>query len=332
MEKARFGAIAAASRTIGLMKSSYSQIPGNSKPGLLARLFRRKKMAVVSNLRMPDVALVEAIHDRVDTEGLLGESTAEGLGKLVDHHPGTRVNFWVQRLLLEWFFGRYAVHQLEAYGLLTEHGWECSSGTHLAASADGTISLPRVLSLAPSYLKETLHYKLYGKWFDSSPGQKSPLLSPDVLLNTDASINFWLPESVLHCIDDLRHELDLTRSDIVRNTLFLHLYGRVFYEDCLTQGHWKTKWREYDGGIMFSRKSQSSVAEDPTPPNPEKPKKEPAPRTAFVAAYGKSRESIKIWLAPLMREHLELMANENSLNLADYVRRTLTSDLVEQHV
>jgi len=314
------------------MKSSYSQIPGNSKPGLLSRLFRRKKMAVVSNLRTPGVALVEAIHDRVDTEGLLGESTAEGLGKLVDHHPGTRVNFWVQRLLLEWFFGRYAVHQLEAYGLLTEYGWECSSGTHPAASADGRISLPRVLSLAPSYLKEMLHYKLYGKWLDSSPGQKSPLPSPDVLLNTDASINFWLPESVSQCLEDLQQELDLTRSDIIRNTLFLHLYGRVFYEDSLAQGHWKTKWREYDSDIRFSRTSSFGEVEESQVPYTEKPKKEAAPRTAYVAAYGKSRESIKIWLAPLMREHLELMANENALNLADYVRRTLTSDLLEQRV
>jgi hypothetical protein len=164
--------------------------------------------------------------------------------------------------VLEWHFGRLQVHQLIGHKVLCVRGWVDSPSANEAGADFRLVSLPQVLLAIAGPLAEALDYKLYGVWPTGVSVAVRTLPDAQGLLNTDAAVNFWLPDSVLNAADALGNELELTRSDVIRNSLFLHLYGRVFYEDCLAQEHWKTRWREaghFDDDIMFSRSAPSNA-------------------------------------------------------------------------
>lgn len=270
------------------------------------------------------------LQNRSEATGLLDTpETTAALASLTNYHPDTNSIYWGTRLLLEWYFGRFQVHQLISHNVLTVEGWSTSPDSLKAPSDLRVLSLPQVLLPAASPLLEALDYKLFGIWPSQISVATRALPVAQMLLNTDAAINFWLPESVLSSIDTLGNELELSRSDVIRNILFLHLYGRVFYEDCLAQENWRTRWRDagrFDGEIMFSRSPPSQTADQARESKPKEP--EPAPRTAYVETYGKSNQSIKVWLPTVMREHLETINDTGTSTLAEYVRRTLTTDLL----
>lgn len=256
--------------------------------------------------------------------------TMAALGRLTRHHPDTCPAYWAIRLLLEWHFGRLPVHQLISHKVLDTRGWVDSPHANQAGAVLRVVSLPQVLIETTSPLAEALDYKLNGVWLSQPAIEVRAMPNAQGLLNTDAAVNFWLPDSVLNAADALGKELELTRSDVIRNILFLHLYGRVFYEDCLSQENWKTRWREaghFDDAIMFSRSTplKTDIGSDGQPKSPK-----PAPRTAYIATYGKSVKSIKVWLPSVMREHLEQINEPENNNLAETLRGVLTTDLLGQ--
>lgn len=71
---------------------------------------------------------------------------------------------------------------------------------------------------------EALDYKLYGVWLSLLSVTPRTMADAQCLLNTDAAVNFWLPDSVLNAADALGKDMELTRSDVIRNILFLHRY------------------------------------------------------------------------------------------------------------
>lgn len=310
------------------MTSSYSEIPATPLHGWVSHIFHKSKKAAVSGLSPPPAELLAALQERFDASALLTPKTWAALGELTQHHLDTCPAYWAIRLVLECYFGRLQVHQLIGYKVFDEKGW-CNSATTQKAVADlRTVFLPQFLSETSRPLAEALDDKLYGVW----PSQHSVAVRtmPDAqgLLNTDAAVNFWLPDSVLNAADALGKELELTRSDIIRNILFLHLYGRVFYEDCLAQENWKARWRDaghFDDAIMFSR-SAPPKTDQVGGGQPKSP--EPAARSAYIAAYGKSVKSIKVWLPSVMRDHLEQINESKNNALAETLRRVLTTDLL----
>lgn len=308
------------------MTSSYSQIPDAPPKGWVARIFHKVSKASISGLPPPQPELLAALQDRSDAGDVLNApQTMAAVGKLTGHHLDTHSAYWVTRLLLEGYFGRLQVHQLIGYKVLDAKGWVDSPPVNEAGADLRTVSLPRCLLAATGLLAQALDYKLYGVWLSQLSDAVRTTPDAQGLLNTDAAVNFWLPESVLSAADALGKELELTRSDVIRNILFLHLYGRIFYEDCLAQESWKIRWREaghFNDDIRFSRSAPSKDS-DSQPKSPE-----PAPRTTYIATYGKSVRSIKVWLPSVMREHLEHVNDSKNDTLAATLRSVLTEDLL----
>jgi len=311
------------------MASSYSQIPSAPIQGWVARIFHRGNKAPVSALPPPPAQLLAAIQERGDASATLNTQKTMGAAcELTRHHLETCPAYWVIRLLLEWHFGRVQTHQLISYKVLDGRGW-CDSLPTKEASADlRTVFLPQLMLATPDLLIEALDYKIYGVWLSQRTVALRTMPDTQCLLNTDAAVNFWLPDSVLDAADALGKDLELTRSDVIRNILFLHLYGRIFYEHCLAQDTWKARWRNaghFDHDIMFSRSTRpktDQVGEE------QHKSPEPAPRSTYIAAYGKSVKSIKVWLPSVMREHLEQITESKNNALAETLRRVLTTDLL----
>lgn len=320
-----------ASRKMSNMTSSYSQTPTTSLQGWISRIFRHANKAAVSDLPPPAPELLAVLQERGDASALLSApKTMAAVGRLTHHHLDTCPAYWAIRLLLEWHFGRLPVHQLISHKVLDAKGWFDSPHANAAGTASPVVSLPQVLIEAASPMAEALDYKLFGVWLSHPPTAVRKMPEALGLLNTHATVNFWLPDSVMDAADFLGKELELTRSDVIRNILFLHLYGRVFYEDCLAQESWKTRWRKaghFDDAIRFSRRAplKTDLASDGLPKSAE-----PAPRTAYIAAYGKSVKSIKVWLPSVMREHLEQINGSENNILAETLRSVLTTDLLGQ--
>lgn len=319
-----------ASRKMSDMTSSYSQIPTTHLQGWAARIFHKLNDVTASDLPPPTAELLAVLQERGDASEMFNTpETMAGVCKLTRHHLDTCPAYWVIRLLLEWHFGRLQVHQLISYKVLDGKGWRDSPPANEVGPDLRVVYLPQVVLATPLSTTEALVEKLYGVWL-SSQRSDAVRVMPDAreLLNTEAAVNFWLPDSVLNAAEALGKDLELTRSDVIRNILFLHLYGRIFYEDCLAQENWKIRWREagyFDDDVMFSRSAppKTDQAHD------RKPKSSvPAPRTTYIATYGKSVQSIKVWLPSVMREHLEQINASKNITLAETLRRTLTTDLL----
>lgn len=294
------------------------------------QLVRCLSKAPVSTLPPPEPGLLAVLLNRCDFDvGLTSLETRVAVGSLTNHHPDSSPTYWATQLLLEWHFGRLQVHQLVGHKVWGVEGWSLMPDSRGLESGMQMVSLPQIFQTAMDEMAAALDYKLRGAWISQNSMATRTMPEAQCFLNTDAAINFWLPESVFDAMGALGKELELTRSDVIRNILFLFLYGRVFYEDCLAHEQWKARWRDaerFDGDIMFSRRSPVSSADQPES-NVSK-SAEQAPRTAYVAAHGKSVQSIKVWLPSVMREHLEKFNESNSHTLAEMVRRVITTDLL----
>ena len=129
------------------------------------------------------------------------------------------------------------------------------------------------------------------------------------------SVSVWIPDRVLGALDGLCERLDLNRSDVVRNALFAGLFGRLSLERAIRCGWWTVSRRNADG-IMTIQFSEQ--------PNPELV----ASRTAFVKHFGKSVESVKVWLPRPLKLAMLNLANRRAIRLSELTRRMLCLSLL----
>lgn len=64
------------------------------------------------------------------------------------------------------------------------------------------------------------------------------------LRTDDESLKIHLPEELEHKINTLATYLELTKSDVIRNSFLLHIYGRIRYELWTSEGNWRPKRNE----------------------------------------------------------------------------------------
>lgn len=175
------------------------------------------------------------------------------------------------------------------------------------------------------------------------PAEVSPRPQPaaaPILTEDDASLALHLPETLMARLAELEDLVDLTRNDILRDTLLLHAVGRVRYEQWTGQGRWRPRrkaplevMRGYESGeILFSR----------TRTDPEEPKgasgehdteDASAPATAearrsdFIRAHGKSLNAVRVHLPTWMKQALEELASLAREPTASYCRRALVVEI-----
>lgn len=168
-----------------------------------------------------------------------------------------------------------------------------------------------------------------------------PTAAPS-LTEDDASLSLHLPDSLMARLIELEDLVDLTRNDILRDTLLLHAVGRVRYEQWTGQGQWRPRRKAplallsayEEGEIRFSRTrwDPDDAADESSEPGTEG-SAEPPPasaessRTAFIREHGKSLNAVRVHLPAWMKLALEELASPAREPTASYCRRALVAEI-----
>lgn len=146
----------------------------------------------------------------------------------------------------------------------------------------------------------------------------------------EASLTVHLPEELEDKIDKLARTRELTKSDVIRNCLMLHVYGRVRYELWTSEGSWRPKRKSNkeveeaykSGNVRFSR-SRLHTSDEPII-NTSSPSVSPPRRSDFIRQHGKSGEGTRVHMPALLKQRLEESANVQGIRaVSEYCRRTL---------
>jgi Arc/MetJ-type ribon-helix-helix transcriptional regulator len=146
----------------------------------------------------------------------------------------------------------------------------------------------------------------------------------------DASLTVHLPEELEEKVDTLARTRELTKSDVIRNCLLLHMYGRLRYELWTSEGSWRPKRKSMkdveeaykSGNARFSRPRLHTSDE---PPIKTSSSSVSSPRRSeFIRQHGKSGEGTRVHMPALLKQRLEESANAQGMKaVSEYCRRTL---------
>jgi len=141
-------------------------------------------------------------------------------------------------------------------------------------------------------------------------------------------LTIWLPEKVSSEAKALASHLDLSLSDVLRNALFIHLWGRLGFVKCSADGRWLQKRRQEDSddAICFSLRRTYVPEEHELPPNDLPAHRNQVAtgllprRVERIAVRGKSTAACKVWLPSAMNALLLAASRESGLRKSDYCR------------
>jgi predicted DNA-binding protein len=124
----------------------------------------------------------------------------------------------------------------------------------------------------------------------------------------DSTLKVWLPEAVEMHLDELTTYLQTSVSDLLRQILFQHLYGR--YDLIGLVERQKFNPEEPYPGIRFSCA--------PCPPGTLSTSPPPAPKKAV---------GVKVFIPERMRKDLDNLAGSKHKTISEYVREVLFNHL-----
>lgn len=141
-----------------------------------------------------------------------------------------------------------------------------------------------------------------------------------VFARNDACIKLWLPEKLTQALVQMSGATAQSRPDVLRWLLFEHVYGRPAFE---TLKAWKHQ-RDLE-----ERRRREAVAETlPAGAKFSPARSYTAERTVTAQLLGKSVEDFKLWLPGTLKQELQTLATLESLELSDYLRKTLVRVLL----
>lgn len=132
-------------------------------------------------------------------------------------------------------------------------------------------------------------------------------ISFDEFASNDTYIKVALPELVDSVIDKMSARHESSRQDVVRATLFKHLYGSLAYDDFLV---WKR-----DAALHMQTAINTGPLLSPR-------------RGISMHDIGKSTSNIKYWIPARMKEDLQAVAGASDHALSVYVRLLLIRDFM----
>lgn len=115
----------------------------------------------------------------------------------------------------------------------------------------------------------------------------------------DVAIKIWLPEVVEGKIDEVCNCIDTTKSDFIRQILFVHLYGRADFLALVQMQH--SSLYDQDSGVRFKK-----VPSDTPPP--------------IIVG-------LKIWVPSKLKSDLDKLAISKKMSLSSYAREIITTHL-----
>jgi len=136
----------------------------------------------------------------------------------------------------------------------------------------------------------------------------------DLLETGDVAIKFWLPDLVGIMLNQSCEFANTTRSDFIRQNLFIYLYGRYDLMGLLEQR--KHYYRlDPPSRIMFS-KSAAPKSDTVSEPEPD-----------IMQDLGKNTEDLKVWIPVRMKEDIQKLAGKASISLSEMIREIIISTL-----
>ncbi|MDX8389363.1 MAG: hypothetical protein R8M38_02630 [Mariprofundaceae bacterium] len=136
----------------------------------------------------------------------------------------------------------------------------------------------------------------------------------DLLGDFDVAIKFWLPELVGTMLDQGCEYTQTTRSDIIRQNLFIYLYGRHDLWSLHEQRDKHYQLNRPVEGVKFSIATVPDVV--------------PESKPDIMRDLGKSTEDLKVWIPKKMRVDLQTLADKASLPLSEMIREIIISILI----
>ena len=132
-------------------------------------------------------------------------------------------------------------------------------------------------------------------------------------------------QSLTDKVQDLSQLHSLTRSDVLRNTLLLKVYGRIRYEQWTSEGHWRPKRKSSQqeaqgfiaGSLKFSPQRTVIPADPPTDASPSRPE--------FIKLHGKSVEATEVFLPACLKYRLVQLAQAKQQPVSEYCRHLLVA-------
>lgn len=134
------------------------------------------------------------------------------------------------------------------------------------------------------------------------------------LSECDAPLKFWLSEPIEKKIDEMCSFQDTCASDIIRQILFIHLYGRYDLFG-LVERQVSTYKLNPVPQIRYSRCRPIRDESNDPPPQPRKP-------------IEKNIADVKVWIPAKMKEDLHQLADQAGFKLSQYVRTVITTHLL----
>ena len=141
-----------------------------------------------------------------------------------------------------------------------------------------------------------------------------------VFARNDACIKLWLPEKLTQALAQLSGATGQSRPDVLRWLLFEHVYGRPAFE---TLKVWKQQ-----RDLEERRRREAAADGSPVQIKFSPARVHTAERTVTAQLLGKSVEDFKLWLPAALKQELQTLATLESLELSDYLRKTLVRILL----
>lgn len=141
-----------------------------------------------------------------------------------------------------------------------------------------------------------------------------------VFARNDVCIKLWLPEKLTQALEQMSGSTGQSRPDVLRWLLFEHVYGRPAFE---TLKAWK-----HQRDLEECRRREAVADVSPLQVKLSPARVHAAERTVTAQLLGKSVEDFKLWLPGALKQELQTLAALESLELSDYLRKTLVRVLL----
>jgi len=135
----------------------------------------------------------------------------------------------------------------------------------------------------------------------------SPLLE-----RGNVAIKFWLPELMGNILDQERRYTNTSRSDLIRQYLFMYLYGRHDLWGLFERKDYHYKLNE---PVLFS-KTKAAPGDLVAEPEPD-----------IMQDLGKNIEDLKVWIPRKMKGDIQALADKAAISLSEMIREIILSML-----
>jgi predicted DNA-binding protein len=135
----------------------------------------------------------------------------------------------------------------------------------------------------------------------------------EAFLVNDAVLKVWLPAKLSERVDWLSAHHGTSRPDVLRGSLFEHVYGRVAMRQLEVFAR-KRAEATSSGQVMASKRHRVDTLDDP---------KFSRARNINLEMLGKAADDFKLHLPTQLKTDLGKLANTHAITTSHYVRKAL---------